>query len=333
MKGRRHSWCALAAAALIACFGAQIPWAQVTPVTQSLAPTSGCLFGVYNKPGKLQRQQALLNLESQVGRRFGIDRMFYLWDDPIPTDYDAWNVQQGRVVFLSWKPIKRDGTVILWNSIAAGDEDTTIAARAAAFRQFDGRVMLAFHHEPENDPANGKAADFRSAFRHVVQVFRGAGVTNVEWVMILTHKTYASGHPDNWYPGDDVIDWIGGDGYNWYLSESQPDAPWTSFSDIFTPLHAWGMTHAKPLVVAEYGCQEDPALAGRKGAWFDEAAATLKSWPEVKAVTYMNYNDSAYHWWVQSSDSALAAFGRMGADPYFNSGVRNACGPTWNTYQ
>jgi len=331
MTAKKHPRLGLAFTLLLTALGVHFGRAQMLSPGQSLAPASGCLFGAYMQPGTVGHEQAILNFEHKLGRPLAVDRQYYRWDDDIPTTHEAWTVAQGRVPLISWKPKKRDGTWVRWSKIAAGDEQATITARAQAFLNFPGRVLMAFHHEADIDTVDGNPANFANAFRKIVETFHGVGVTNVQWVMILTYHAYRDGLGDSFYPGDDVIDWIGADGYNWYLA--QPNVPWTEFADIFTPFRNWALPHHKPLVIAEWGCQEDPDLAGHKATWIDNATATTKGWPEVKAVSYFNYSDSVYQWRTDSSPSALDAFRRMGADPYFNPATQNACGQQWSQYR
>ena len=70
-----------------------------------------------------------------------------------------------------------------WSAIANGSQDATIVAHADAIKSFGHPMYLAFHHEPENDlDTYGTPAEYAAAFRHVVDVFRARGVTNVAYV-------------------------------------------------------------------------------------------------------------------------------------------------------
>ena len=75
------------------------------------------------------------------------------------------------------------------------------------------------------------AADYRNAYRRVVGIFREEGATNVAFVMVYMGWTFdgRSGRdPLAWWPGDDVIDWVGSDPYNW--APRKPGAPWDELS-------------------------------------------------------------------------------------------------------
>src|SRR4029079_11835586 len=106
------------------------------------------------------------------------------------------------------------------------------------------------------------------AFRHVVDIFRSRGVSNVAFVWTVMNWTFdpRSGRdPMAFYPGDAYVDLIGSDGYNWFPGRA--GAPWDSFETVFTRTNAFAVAHGKPWMVVETGSQEDPLAPGRKGAW------------------------------------------------------------------
>ena len=70
-------------------------------------------------------------------------------------------------------------------------------------------------------------------------------------------------------------------------------------------------------MIAEMGALEDsanPPDPQRKANWFRNLAATVKTWPNLKAVTYFQ----AFGWHFDSSTAAIDAYRTIGADPYFN---------------
>lgn len=259
---------------------------------------------------------AIARVESQIGRKFRIDHRYYRWDAPIPTSYDAWTSQEGRIPFLNWNARRRNGTVVTWSRIASGAEDSWIEARADAFETFGKPLYLSFHHEPEDDvTAFGSAADYAAAFRHVVDVFRARGVTNVTFVWTMMSWTFTIAKAAPFYPGDAYVDAIGTDGYNWY--PGKPNTRWRSFDWIMTPSRNFAIAHGKPLMVVEYGVQEDPAVPGRKGAWFREMLATVKAWPEVVALIYYD-SPIIYPWMTDTSASSMGGYREIALDPYLN---------------
>jgi plastocyanin len=261
-----------------------------------------------------------LEFEAQIGRVAAVDKSGYAWSDVFPGAYDYWTRAGGRIPIFTWNAQERDGGVKRWADIAAGVYDADIDAKAAAFKAFNSAAYFVFQHEPELfQSQNGTPQDFVDAFQHVHDRFQADGVTNLSYVTQLMSSTYRYGDPDSFYPGDAYVDLLGADGYNWYECPDRDDE-WTSFRDIFSDFHDFAVAKLKPMMIAEWGSHEDSAVPGRKAQWITDAAATVKTWPEVKVMSYFNHGKPAAtcDWWVDSSTTSLAAFSAMGADPYFN---------------
>jgi plastocyanin len=264
----------------------------------------------------------MLNFEALTGRRMAVDRQFYMWDDPIfPTADDLWDAQGGRTPYLSWDAATRTGHCVLWTDIASGIDDAAIDAEAAAIAAFPYPIIFSFGHEPmtavPSHETCGQPSDYIAAYRHVHDRMEADGVTNVTWAWTVTAQSFQKHNAINYYPGDDVVDLIAADGYNWYGCTFHP-GPWRSFQEVFQPFYDFGVEHDRYLFVAEYGTGEDAEMDGRKGQWFTDAAATLRGWPLLKGVSYFNVGGGDCARYVDTSASSLAAFRAVGADPYAN---------------
>ena len=261
----------------------------------SLIPSQGAYLGSWVAPrGDESAREALRRVESQIGRSFDIYHSYTKWNMSIPTATDLWAAQNGRIPMINWRAERTSGSIVTWSSIANGEQDGWIGERADAFRNFGYPAYLAFQHEPEDDSGSfGTPADYAAAFRHVVDVFNDHGVTNVAFVWNLMSWTFAPGSgrdPAAYYPGDSYVDIVGGDGYNW--APGRPGSAWTPFSQSFQHIYDWSVAHGKPLMAVEYGVQEDPSDPYRKAQWFQDALATIKSWPMFKASDLLRREQS-----------------------------------------
>ena len=159
---------------------------------------------------------------------------------------------------------------------------------------------------------SGTPSDYAAAWRHIVDVFRAHGVSNVEFVWTMMSWTM---HPSSgldassYYPGDAYIDFVGSDGYDWYPGRAGDQ--WNSFESIFTDTNTFALAHGKPWMVVEYGVQEDPAVPGRKAQWLLDALATAKTWPALKALIYFHL-PKAYPWTPTAPSPRWTPTGRSG---------------------
>ncbi|GAA4288137.1 hypothetical protein [Georgenia daeguensis] len=290
----------------------------------TLVPDEGRLFGAYvdpdgspTSPSDGNSQDALEQFENEVGRKLDLHRLFLRWDDDIAQPTVLADIDRGRTPIVSVRPERRDGSRIPWADVASGAVDADIAVQARAVRSLGAPVFLSFHHEPDVEKAFGTPAEYVAAWRHYVSVFRAHGVTNAAFTWIMTPSSFGSAYvgagADAYYPGDDVVDWLGLDAYNWYGCSPGKPAAWRSLATVVSPFRTFGKAHGKPLMLAEYGSVEDPEDPGRKAAWLREAATALDAMPEIKAVSYFHTHGNC-PWWVDSSPASMEAFTQVAAD-------------------
>ena len=303
------------------------------------------MFGAFPGPRNGQSyQQAVVALESQIGRKLEAVRAFYRWDAPFPTSYESWLRDTGHTLFMSVKAIRMNGTHIPWADVAAAQPGSALYANivgwATRVRDYGAPVYFAFHPEPEtisNDP-NGTSVDFIAAWRKVISVFRGEGVTNASYVWTMTDYAYwRTDAPHRraplWYPGDEYVDHLAVDAYNWYKCRGN-NIPWTSLQQSIEPFRQFGAAHpSKGLMLLEFGSAEDPAVTGRKGQWFRDVQALFKQpgWEQFQAILYFNTVQPPYpncQWWVDTSQSSLDAFRDLANDPFYGGADEPDPGPT-----
>lgn len=110
---------------------------------------------------------------------------------------------------------------------------------------------------------------FVAAYRHIVQVMRAAGAGNVTWVWHANATDWPAeswNRMENYYPGNDVVDWVG---LSLYGSQRPTQARTALFrADMdaaYRRLSA--LAPSKPVVVSEFGATATSAgLSGAKYA-------------------------------------------------------------------
>jgi hypothetical protein len=298
----------------------------------SAATSAPCLFGAFVNPFGADTTTAVAAFETTIGRPLAITRHYLTWNISLTTSTIQKSAAAGHIPYIAWHATKKGNVAVPWSSIAAGSEDAWIVAQANALRNAGFPVYMTFHHEPEDDAANGTPADFAAAYDHIRGIFDAEGVTNASWVVTLMATTYGGGHHGyaEWMPPR--FDLLGVDGYNRNpcISSSQKH-PWKSFQEIFTDAHAASVANGIPLFVGENGCVEQydcGNVAGdpnAKAQWIADACTTLKSWLEVNAVLYSHttcrHNGYMMEYRVDSSAASLAAYTAFGQDPYFLSSL------------
>ncbi len=295
-----------------------VPARLAEAAAQPRALTARIVFGASVKPRatdphsvRSKEINAVLSLESELGRKLGLDHSYVHFGDAWPSPEQIWDRSQGIIPFLNWSA---EDPFFSWRQVADGAADAIIDRRAKAAKAFGWPIFLAFHHEPENDPNYGTPADYVAAWRHVVERFRLAKASNVRFVWTLEADTFLAHGAGPWYPGSRFIDYVAADGYNWF--GAQPGAEWRTAKDIFLPFYRWANKHNKPAIVAEFGTLEDPTQPYRKAHWITSAMTWFKKRPGIRAVMYFD-SDRRHPWWIDTSPQALRAMRLIAHDPAY----------------
>lgn len=202
----------------------------------------------------------------------------------------------GALPCLTWEPMSVEGgeKALSGDTILSGAYDPFLRSFARAAALWNKPFLIRFAHEMNLGRYHwGTTAEqygpespglYQRVFRYIVGLFREEGARQVQWVFC---PNAASVPQASWntiaayYPGDDVIDWLGVDGYNWgetqTLKKNGWDSHWQSFEEIFgqavTELRA--LNPSKPLLVCETASVR---TGGSQSLWLKEALDTAKAW-------------------------------------------------------
>ena len=311
--------------ALLACAGARAGGVML-----------GVHVGAQHDPRSQDKFEAF---EKMIGRKMAIDNDHEDWAVFPNTDRVRWDRANGRRTMISWRiifqranPAKGCAT---GDAIVAGTYDAQLRKQAEQIKALGPpAVMVRFNYEMTNNEENtcfngspvkanlaAAGVKYVAAWKHVVDVFRKAGATNIEWVWAPGHKAYEDGHWKLFYPGNDYVDWIGIDNYN-KLNVARSFATDPGMLAFYAATSGMG----KPLMVAETGAVSDPQKnPDAQTLWLQTAREFLKTHPQIKAFCWWqnlgklkredpNYRGSGY----ELQGPGLEAFKEMARDPYFN---------------
>lgn len=131
---------------------------------------------------------------------------------------------------------------------------------------------------------------FRDAFRHLVELCDARGADDITWFFHVDVGSWPErswNQPWDYYPGDDVVDWVGLSDYG----PLKPGQRWTSFRSrmdaVYDDLVA-RIGADKPFAVLEYGAAEQPGHPRRKADWIRRAIDLVADgrWSGIRALSY-----------------------------------------------
>lgn len=141
---------------------------------------------------------------------------------------------------------------------------------------------------------------FRDAYRHIIQICRDEGAENITWVFHMDNTSHPDkewNHPENYYPGDEWINWIGISIYG----VSKPNSSYFEiFSRRFDAVYSQveKFSSDKPIIVAEFGTAKNNLLLDQV-EWTKDAFLSLDTERYPNLIGFSWWNE----WWENDGHS------------------------------
>jgi len=279
-------------------------------------------------PGAPEHPGLIDSYARAVGRAPAIVSYYREWNQAI---FDAASLhaisRRHAVPMITWEPTvngwQRGDTATILRTIATGGADRYLRATARAAGRWPALTFLRFAPEMNGSwspwgvrtPGNS-AAVYVAAWRHVVSIFRSAGVHRVKWVWCPNVDDNGVLPFTRLYPGDRWVDWVGMDGYNWGGSYG-----WQSFTAIFASSYdTLARLTTKPMMIAETGSGEN---GGSKAAWITQTFShELPKFSRLAALVWFNGGgDTGADFRFNSTAAAAKAFRAALSSPRYAAGA------------
>ena len=234
-------------------------------------------------------------------------------------DVNDWNATE---VYANVAKNNGSTLVVTWmangygaQDLVNGRADNYIHEFAKGVKSFGDEIWMRPLHEANGDWYDwgvGKAgagntdANVAEAFRHIVQIFREENVTNVKWVWTTNASNQGSGTTlTGNYPGDEYVDYISIDGYNWGTCQSW--SSWQTFSQVFKKAYNALANIDKPLFIAEISSSEK---GGNKAEWITDMFEHFATdFSRVFAVMWFSQSkENEGDWALNTSQAAVDAW-------------------------
>jgi mannan endo-1,4-beta-mannosidase len=274
---------------------------QLTVLAGTAAESPSKLLFGFAVEGEPNRSD-LKTLEKNTGIQPRLTGFYLQWPSKpeggvFPRENLAAIETAGAIPVLTWEPMFIDPAnaehTISADSITSGKYDDYLQRFGRESRKFAKPFLIRFAHEmnlaryhwggmpQEFGPES--PARYQAMFHHVVSVFRAQKANNVRWVFCPNVDSIPAeswNHIASYYPGDEVVDVIGLDGYNWGTTQTLAvngwESKWRSFEAIFAaPLQELKrVASGKPAAVFE---TSSASQGGSKESWVLDALDSAKS--------------------------------------------------------
>ena len=263
------------------------------------------LFGAFTYGGVWSGDEAIVELETILGRELDIIHWYMNWEHEWDADLVAKVAAERRLPLITWE----SNTVSL-EQIASGQHDTYLQSWARGVREFGRTVYLRPFPEMNGNWNNwhGRPDQLVHAWRHIVRVFEAEGAENVSWVWspnVTDEPRTDWNRMENYFPGNEWVDVLALDGFNW--GTTRPDIGWRSAEEVFRDGYdrIVAISDRQPVWFAEIGSTDE---GGDKAGWIQDLLVNAWSWfPRLTAIIWFD-EDKEADWRVASSYAAVNAF-------------------------
>ena len=263
------------------------------------------MVGAFTYGGVWRGMEPVLDLETVLGRRLDVVHWFTNFDNDAYPEMVLAVAAAGLRPLISWQP--HDVGV---REIAAGHVDGYLRAWARDLAATGVTVYLRPFPEMNGDWVswNGDPEGLVAAWRRMARLFDEEGAHNVRWVFspnVTDEPRVAGNRMELYYPGDDVVDVLALDGYNW--GTTRPWTEWRPFEAVFAAGYARvAALGDQPVWFAEMA---SAAEGGDKAAWVSAMLAST-AFPRLEAIVWFDEHKEAD--WRMVADPRVADAFRSG---------------------
>lgn len=242
----------------------------------------------------------------------------------------------------TWHGLPPEG---LLERIASGQVDDRLEKLARDLASADGTVLVELGAEmnarfgapwqAERNGGEAAPAGFGRAWRHVVEVARASGASNVRWVFAPSAGNPYTHHPTgpshwnwygHWYPGDRYVDFLGLHAFN----HAREQGAWVPFIELVTGDAAdWMLDDmvarfpGRRVILGELATSEHPGRPEAKAEWIVDAYRRMRGCSAVAGAVWFDM-DKETDWHLDSSPASAAGY----ASAVWADGVPQAPGST-----
>jgi hypothetical protein len=293
-------------------------------------PSCGVLWGVATKP---PTAAAVATVESAQGRPFDFVYRYHDVKDQVPDDAERAAVAAGKLLHLAIASRDFNSTRgIKWSEFASGKFDPVLIAQAKGVASLKVPVFMTFEQEASQRQkvgVRGTPEEFIRAWKHLHQIYDDAGAKNAVWVWVMTGSEDNLDNAASLWPGNDVVDWISWNVYNQSgCSGNRIDASkYVSFEDKMKIFYEFvkkrgpslQMDPNKPMMISETGSAKYPNDLKRTADWYAGIPATLRKYPQIKAVTVWDSIDGGCNYDIDKIPEIRDGVRRAGQDPWLSN--------------
>lgn len=298
--------------------------------------TGAWVTDFWDNDSKTLRTKNLRDFESKVNKKFAIANIYsewaYLKNPKLITQLDEIS-KNGWAPMISSNPYFfkdcPDTGESLYKTIGTGKCDKFLKDAVNNLKSFEKPIFFRFAWEMNlpnmywsTQKTNSNPSDFISAWRKFHKISKQENANNIIWVLSFNTTNSVTTPYKELFPGDEYIDWVAIDGYNW--GNTHPWAGWASFNGTFKASYEelLALTN-KPVMISEVN-SAPTGTGGDKALWLKDMLDVQipQEFPNIQAVVLFNEDKSEgekIDWRMEKSPDYINTLKQSFKNPIYKS--------------
>jgi hypothetical protein len=258
------------------------------------------------------KPQDIDSFESLVEKEMDVVPIFIGWENKreFPLQFASRVKEENKTLLIYWEgfnylnPGPQDNR-FNYDSILNGSWDWYFEEFANDAKNYGGQVIIVpfvemnLNEFPWSGTVNNNTPEKEiAAYQHIHSFFKDIPNVKFGWAVNSNSIPDIKGNQiEDYYPGDNCVDYVGVDGFNF-------GKPWRTFDEIFEkPLNKLSK-YNKPIFIFSMACADGP----KKADWIKQGLGhSIKKYPHIIGWIWFNENKEK-NWLVDSNPESLQAF-------------------------
>lgn len=245
----------------------------------------------------------------------------------------------GALPVITWEPMisSPQEEAIPYEKILSGYYDAYLIKTAEEIKRWNKPIIIRlaqemnlkrYHWGTSQEHYGPKSPEiYKQIYKYIVDLFNRKNVHNVLWAFcpnVDSDPKEPWNQIKNYYPGDQYVDLLGMDGYNWAISKEEAQVkqsswikPLISFEELFQEVYQQlkAIAPDKPIIIFETASTNRKDK--QKSEWIKQALQTAKKW-KLAGIIWFQVNKEEDWRIQQDEDYSYVPFIKSATTPYID---------------
>lgn len=296
-------------------------------------------YGFWDDNTKSINPKKLEEIENKIGKKVAIANYYRGWQH-LGQEKEIVN-ELNAISAHGWRPMVSTNPYLfsecpangktLYRTIADGDCDAYLHKVGKTLQKINKPFFFRFAWEMNVGSmewsilySGSTPQDFIDAWKRFHNILIEEGVKNAIWVFSPQIETPSTTDIASLYPGNNYVDWVALDGYNWGTTKSW--SKWQNFHTLYydSYIKLKRLAPNKPLMIAEVNTVD---IGGNQAHWYQSMLSEEipNIFLDVDAIVFFNEDKTkieGVRWLIDNSSDSLKQFQKSIQNPIYKSNIK-----------